>query len=207
MKKEIVFNILFTVSILFVYAIFPTKNNFQNIAVSVCFFLLVPILFNLIVTKKSFREMGFSLSWWKEGFLWAFISLVVGLLLFYVAFYYTGFAQHYVLEKEIQNNFYKFLSYEFSLVLPFIILYEFFFRGFFMLSLKKQIGYSAILVQAVFFVLFLVFTGSFDWYFAPYLLFSLFSGIVAYKSESIIYSAIANIVFMVIVDASVIATR
>jgi membrane protease YdiL (CAAX protease family) len=76
-----------------------------------------------------------------------------------------------------------------------------------MLSLKKQIGYSAILVQAVFFVLFLVFTGSFDWYFAPYLLFSLFSGIVAYKSESIIYSAIANIVFMVIVDASVIATR
>ena len=126
MKKEIVFNILFTVSILFVYAIFPTKNNFQNIAVSVCFFLLVPILFNLVVTKKSFREMGFSLSWWKEGFLWAFISLVVGLLLFYVAFYYTGFAQHYVLEKEIQNNFYKFLSYEFSLVLPFIILYEFF---------------------------------------------------------------------------------
>lgn len=207
MKKEVIFNSLFAIFIVVIYSIFPTKNNFQNIAVTISFFLLVPFFFNLIVTKKPLREIGICLGEWRKGFLYGFISLLIALLFFYVVFYYTEFSLQYILEGEIQANFFKFLFYEFSLVLPFVVFYEFFFRGFLMLSLKKQIGYFAILAQTIVFFLLLVLTNSLDWYFVPYLIFSLFSGIIVFKSKSLVYSTIAHIIFLIIVDASVIAIK
>lgn len=204
MKKEFIISCSFIIVALVVYGLFPTNNNFQNIAASIFFLGLLPIIYCLLVVKKPLSEIGITQGKLKEGVLWSFVSLVFALPIFYLLLSYTDFSQNYNLVLNISSGFLQFLQYELLIVLPFVILYEIFFRGFSMLFLKKNIGYAVVIVQAALFCLFLIFTGSFGWYFAPYIIFSLFSGLIAYKSGSIYYSTLAHLIFIIIVDASII---
>jgi membrane protease YdiL (CAAX protease family) len=203
-KKEILITGLFIAVLLIVYKFFPTDSLFQNIVVSIFFLAILPLVYNFFVLKKPLGFFGIKKGLSSQGFLWAFISLVFASLIFYIMLSYTEVASHYIAQKVFSQNFWKFLYYEFVYVAPFVLLYEFFFRGFLMLYFGKSFGYFSIIIQFFGFILFLAITGSLGWEFAPYLFFSLFSGIIAYKSKSIYYGVLAHIVFMIIFDASII---
>lgn len=202
--KELIAWSFLVIIILVIYRFFPTQNVFQNIITEIGFLVVIPLLYCVFTTKRPISDLGITRGYWRAGMLWSFVSLVFALLLFYIALMYTDFGHKYVLSGQIAGDFWKFITYELFLVLPFIIIYEIFFRGFLMIFLGKKWGHKVIFLQAILFSAFLLITGAFTWSFAPYVAFSLFSGMIAYRSRSIYYSTVAHLIFMIIVDASII---
>ena len=188
-------------SCLLLYAVFPTNNAFQQIISSLTFLLAIPLLYVKIILKRSLKEFGIQKGEWKTGLIWIIISLAVAFLILYIFSRYFGFFEKYSVPKFIRGNFFLFVGYEIFLTGFFVALYEIFFRGFIMFSFRAKIGYWSVIVQgAAFFLLFWL-SSSMNWTIAPYLIFVLLSGLVAFYSRSIIYSFISNLLFVMIVDS------
>lgn len=202
--KELLAWAFLTFVIVVLYSIFPAKNIFQNISTAVGFLVIMPLLYCVFTAKRPISDLGITKGYWRAGMLWSFVCLVFALLFFYVALMYTDFGYNYASSAPIIKDFWKFITYELFLVLPFIIIYEFFFRGFSMLFLGKRWGHGVIIFQSILFFIFLLIAGSVNWIFLPYIVFSFFSGLIAYRSRSIYYSIVSHLIFMIIVDASII---
>ncbi len=192
---------------LFLYALFPTRNVFQQIVCSLTFLLVIPFLYVKIILKKSIKDFGFKAGNLPTGIFWSVISLLFSASIAYIIFKYFGFSGKYPFPQYLASNFIAFLAYEIFLVGLFAFLYEVFFRGFLMLSFKKM-GIWSVFLQAFVFMLFFFLSGSVSWKFLPYMIFVLFSGTIVYLSDSIIYSFIAFMCFSIIFDSLFIyATR
>lgn len=72
--------------------------------------------------------------------------------------------------------------------------------------LQLKIGFWAVVVQAVVFIALAIFAGSVIWTLVPYMIFSLFAGIIVYKSRSIIYSSIMQFIILFLLNAGMIYT-
>jgi len=189
------------IACLFLYAIFPTNNVFQQIISSLTFLLVIPFLYVKIILKKSLKSFGFEKGNWITGIFWSIVSLIISVSIAYIIFKYFGFSQKYPFPYYFSQHFLAFVAYEVLLVGLFAFLYESFFRGFVMFSFSKKLGFWAIILQAAIFFLFFLFSGAISWVQAPYFIFLLFAGLITYFSESIIYSLITFVVFNIIFDS------
>jgi membrane protease YdiL (CAAX protease family) len=186
---------------LFLYVIFPTDGVFQQIISSATFLLVIPLLYVKIILKKDLSDFGIQRGEWKTGIFWSLLSLVTAFLILYVLYYYFDFFGKYDVPKSIRDNFLLFLGYQIFLTGFFTALYEFFFRGFVMFSFSEKFGYWAIILQSAIFFLLIWLSSSMSWSMAPYLIFAVLGGVVAFFSHSIIYSFISTSLFIIIIDS------
>lgn len=204
-KKNI---LTFTLALfcLLLHSVFPGKDYFQKIVISLVFLLVIPILYIKIVSKESLKDFGLKLGNWRLGVMWLFISLAISLLALYLIYNYTSFAEKYYLPQKIIKSFGLFAFYEIVIVGFFVALYEFFFRGFTMFSFSEKLGFNAIALQFILFILFLIIAKDFNWVFAPYIAAAPIAGMIAYKSGSLIYSYLFSLLFAIISDAMYISS-
>jgi hypothetical protein len=203
-NKNILLVIIFTLICLLSFKFFPTKGNFQNAFVEISFLLVLPFLYNKFILKKDIKEYGFIVGDWKKGVLLSLIGISISIIVFFIFYKNFNLADKYFLPTEFINTFSNFLFYESVLVLFSVFIFEFFFRSFIMFNFLPYIGKFSILLQWLVFLLFLYFTKSFTWAFAPYIVFSLFSGLISYKSRSVLYSIVSQFILIIIIDASAI---
>lgn len=199
-NKEIIITSGVIIICLFLYGIFPTSGIFQKIISTLTFLLVIPALYIKITLRKDLKDFGLRKGNWKKGIVWTLLSLLTSLLIFYIVFQYAEFSEKYQLPQKVSSEFKFFLAYELLLVGFFTALYEFFFRGIIMFSFSEKIKVWAAVLQASSFILFLALTNNLGWPMMPYAIFSLFAGIIAYKSESLAYSFGASLLFTIIVD-------
>lgn len=189
------------IACLFLFAIFPTNNVFQQIISSLAFLLVIPFLYVKIILKKSLKNFGFRKGNWITGIFWSVVSLIISVSIAYIIFRYFGFLEKYPFPRYFAGHFVAFMAYEIILVGLFASFYEIFFRGFVMFSFSKKLGFWSIILQAIVFFLFFLLSGTISWTQVPYFIFLLFAGLITYFSDSIIYSLITFVIFNIIFDS------
>lgn len=191
-------------SAMFLFVVFPYRGLFQEIIVSLIFLLVVPWSFVKFVLKKNWRDFGLKMPNKKDqmGTLITMgISFLIVAIIMYLMIKYTSFKEHYFLSKnDLSKDFMRFLMYEFLAVNFFVFLYEFFFRGFVMFYFAKRIGAYAIVFQFLVFLLFLDMANQFNFSSLYYILIAPFSGLIAYRSNSLLYSYLFSIIMMIVGD-------
>jgi len=202
--KEFFVIILFIIGLLIVYGLFPVRNVFQQVVVMATFFGIIPIVFNRFILKKELSEIGIKVGDWKKGLLWSGISIIIIGLGFLIIIYFFNFLKHYTIPSLIIHDYKNFLFYEFLSVLPAVFLYDFFFRGFIMLTLEKRLLYWAIVAQALLFLILVLATGSPIWTLVPYLISAPLAGLIVYKSRSIFYSTALQFIVILLLDANIV---
>jgi membrane protease YdiL (CAAX protease family) len=202
--KDFIIILFFIFVLLVVYGFFPVKNIFQQVVVMTVFFGIVPIIFNKFFLKKKLADIGLAIGDWRQGVVWGGLCAVIAGLLFFVIVYFFGFLKHYTVPSTIIQSYKNFLFYEVVLIVPVIFIYDFFFRGFIMLTLGIRMYYWAIVAQTLAFLVLVVATKSFTWELVPYLINAPLAGIIAYKSRSIFYSTLFQFVVIIFLDANIV---
>jgi membrane protease YdiL (CAAX protease family) len=204
-NRDIIITTFFIIASLFVYAIFPAKNDFQQIVILLFFFVLFPLIFNQLFLKRKLAFYGLRFGAWKMGLTWSLISLALVGFIFLILAKYFNFLGNYNVPVFVVNNLKGFLFYEFIMVLFFVIIYEFYFRGFVLAIYGEVFRDWAILIQAgLFLILFLSIKGSTLNTFLPYLIFTPLAGWITLKSRSLIYSLIAQFLIILVIDIVVV---
>jgi membrane protease YdiL (CAAX protease family) len=168
------------------------------------FFVIIPIIFNKLILKRKLSSIGLGIGSWKQGVIWGGICLIAGGIILFGSIYFFNFLKHYTIQAIIAQNYKNFLFYEFVYVLPIVFVYEFFFRGFIMLTIEIKTYYWAIVAQALVFFILILATKSFVWALFPYIIGAPLAGIVAYKSRSIFYSTGFQFIMIIILDAGIV---
>jgi membrane protease YdiL (CAAX protease family) len=199
--KEFVITSLFIIASLIVYGIFPSNNTFQQIAATIFFLIILPIFFIKYFLKRDYIYFENIYGDYKKGLLWGFVSLLISILVFYFLYTYFSFFRHYNVPIFITKSFINFIFYEFIIVLPIIILYELYFRGFIMLYYEKFFKYWSNLLQLLIFLsMILILSSDNIYYFLPYLIFAPLAGMITIKSKSFIYSVITQLILIMAID-------
>ncbi len=189
---------------IFLFAVFPTQGIFQEIIISLIFLLIIPIIYIKLILKKSLADFGvkpFTYRKWKENWFMITILFAVMILIFYFIAQYADFSNEHFAKKIISGkNFWYWLFYELVVVNFFIILYEFFFRGFIMFYFLKGFHFYSIFIQFLLFLLFLDLTNFLNLDAIGYIIVTLPAGIIAYKSKSLAYSYLFSIISIIIGD-------
>ncbi len=199
--KDFVLSILFIISILIIYSLFPASGVFQQIIVMLVFFGIIPILFNKIILKNSLNVFKIQTGNWKQGIIWGGISFFISVALFFLSLYFIDFFRKRGVPETILFDFKKFVFYEVILVLPVIFIYDLFFRGFVISISEIKLKYWSVVLQAVLFIGLVFGSGSFSPAIIPFLINAPLAGWVAYKSESILYATIFQFLSLVVLDA------
>lgn len=203
-KKEAAFVFVFCVVSLFIFKNFPTQNIVQVIIAMILFFAIIPILLNKYILKRTLRDIGVGLGDSRQGLIWGVASIFLAFLVFGLIFKYANLLNTYPLPKSARDSFTTFLLYESTVVLGMVCIFELFFRGFLMFGFLKIMGKWSIAFQAIFFLgLVIALNGSIV-SFLLFLVFAPFAGWIALKSQSILYSGIAQFIFIVVLDSFVI---
>jgi membrane protease YdiL (CAAX protease family) len=201
-NKNLIAISFFIIVCLFLYKIFPTNGNFQNAFIEVIFLFLLPLLYYKVILGKKSKDFGFIIGDWKKGLFWSLLGIIVTLFLMYIFYNNFNIKSQYIIPTQYSLNFWNFIFYEFIIVFFSVFIFEFFFRAFILYNFIPYLKSWTILLQFIIFLFFLYITGSFLWAFAPYIIFSLFAGISAYKSNSIFYSLIAQFILIILIDTN-----
>jgi membrane protease YdiL (CAAX protease family) len=201
-NKETLITIFFILSSLFLYVLFPAEELFQKGVIIIVFFVLLPILFIKFVLKRNNNFYGLEIGDWKKGVLWSAYAIFIMFIVLLFLIKYFNFFSYYTIPFSTIIDFNKFILYEFLIVLFFIAIYEFYFRGFIMFLLISRFKYWAIVIQFLIFSLLILSTRDVlvIYLFLPYLIFSPLAGIIAQKSRSIIYSALTQFLIIICLD-------
>ncbi len=203
--KEFLGTIFFIITSLVVYALFPVTDSFQQVFIMLVFFVIFPLSFNKLFLKNKLSFYGLQIGDWKKGLIWSFYSLIIVFFVFFILIYFFGFLRNYSIPIFITKSFLNFIMYEFLLSALFVLIYEFYFRGFILFIFKTKLEFWAILVQAlIFLILVLVIGYSSLFLFLPYLIFTPFAGFIALKSRSILYSGISQFLIILILDTLIV---
>lgn len=202
--KDFFITIFFLTTLLVVFIFFPAEGVFQTILATVVFLILIPIIFNRWILKMKIGDIGLQFGNWKQGLIWGGVSILFISGVFFIIIYFFDFLKNYTIPIKIVGNYKNFIIYEFFSVLPIIFIYDFFFRGFIMLTLGRKIGEWAILVQFLVFIVLIWSTGSQIYNLIPYMATALFAGVVVYKSRSIFYATILQFLVWIILDANIV---
>ena len=189
---------------LILFVAFPTSNIFQKMVAYATFLVVIPMLYVKIVLKENLKSYGVQKGDWKRGIIFGGASLLLSLAIFYFLLHYTNFLSQYSLSLIVTGKFLYFALYEIFLVGFFVLIYELFFRGFVMFSFAPSAKYWSVAVQFLLFVTFLFFIGGLQWSLIYYIIVAPLAGITAYYSRSLIYSLLADWIFIVIADSLVI---
>lgn len=184
---------------------FPTQGLFQNLIGMATFLIIMPFLYVKFILKKSLREFGFQVGDWRKGFWGLFLALIFSAPVIYILINYTDLLQKQSALKIMQGRFADFLYYEAVFSASLVVMFEIFFRGFILLGTAKKLGWWSIGLQLLLTPLLIWIIGFSSLGSAYYLVFGSFiAGIIAYRSQSLLYGLIFNAFFFLIADAVVI---
>ncbi len=185
---------------LITYLTFPVNNIFQQIMSSFIFLFILPVIYIKFILKKNLTSYGFQLGNIRYGISLAVFFVFFSSLIFYFLLHYTKLTQFFNLPNFVTQNFKFFLLYS-SLIVFFTFLYEFFFKGLLMFGIFKNQKKTAILFQFIIFSIFLLVMGGLKWSNLLYISISIFSGITAYQSRSLVFSFAVTSIFIIIANA------
>jgi membrane protease YdiL (CAAX protease family) len=203
-QKELITSGVFLVLLIVLYVLFPIGDEFQSICAALVFFVVLPILYIKIILKKQLRLFGIDKGKYRLGLMYATSGLFASMVIIFIFIKKTSFLSYYLLPTSVTKEFWPFLFYELTIVLLFVVIYEFFFRGFVYFTFEKNLKKWAIVVQMLLFYILIFSIGVSRWNFLPYMVFTPFAGIIVYKSKSIIYSIVAQWMTIVLLDTYVI---
>jgi membrane protease YdiL (CAAX protease family) len=204
-KKEIITSI-FILLCLAGYVYFPASGYFQYKAVVVIFLVLLPFLYNKYFLKEKNFFKRILIGDWKNSLKLLSIGLTGAFLIMFLIFKFTDIGNHYFLASGVKDDFWQFLKYELTGIAFTVAIYELFFRGFVMSHFLNNLKKWAILAQFLFFLVLLLMLHELPyWFYIVYLVFAPFAGWIAYKSDSILYSFLGQLLFVIVIDASYIA--
>ena len=199
-KKLALTSVVIVANLLLIGA-FPSENEFQMIVIGLTFLFVIPLLYIKIVLGDSLGDFGIKSGDWKIGLALSALFLVIILPSMYFVYKYTEFLSYYQLPDGSTASFGFFVLYELFFVGLFLALLEFFFHGFIMFSFFGKNIWTAVLLQFFIFIVFLALNDILDWRMFPYIVTSLFGGIIAIKSKSLWYSYIFGLIFIILHDA------
>ena len=211
-KEDIITFLLVIITFCF-FVFTPGKDSLgsavQGFVLALIFFGLLPLGYHFLVLRKKADDFGLGREAVFKG-AWLMAPIVLGAfaLTIFIYFLSPAFQGSVMVPGVIQNSFGAFVAYELLLVPILIALYEVFFRGFIQKSwLQKYWGALAIFAQTGVFVLFLLMTGSFGWSALPFIIFSLFSGFLVWKNNSLVQAWLAHWLFILAFDIFVLLMR
>ena len=203
--KEVITALVFILTSLVVYSFFPTNGSFQSVIATLVFFVMLPLLFNRIILKKELRFFNLGVGDRRTGLILSAYSLLIVGFIFIGLTYFLDFINSYTVPTFITESFVNFLFYEFIILAPFVVIYEFYFRGFLMSILGCKFKDWAILLQALIFLILVVGTANVGFIqFVPYLIFAPFAGFISYKSKSLLYSGVSQFIVLLILNLIII---
>lgn len=204
-KKEFIISTIFIIISLIVYGFFPVNGIFQQVLTMLIFFVILPWTFNKFVLKKhKSKILLYRVGNIKDGILWSLISILSVFIIFILLQYSYLFFNNYSVPVFIVNDFMKFILYEFFVVGPFVLVYEFYFRGFLMGLFEIEFKSLSVILQAIIFGVLVWFIGGQFVQYVPYLVFAPFGGWIALKSNSLIYSAASQFIIILCLNAIII---
>lgn len=179
----------------------PTKGIFQEVVLTLISLLLIPILYIKIILKEKLINFGCQLPTWREGLFIIPISFFIISIFAWIVFRHTDFLVDYSLGGTVvAKSVWYFMLYEFLLVNFFVVVYEFFFRGFLMFYFVKKKDIWGVFIQWAVFMVFCGMSDKFSLDYIFYFISAILSGIIAYKSKSLVYSYFFSIIVLVIMD-------
>lgn len=194
-----------------IFLAFPAGHIVQGITLSAAAFIITPILLIKIVLKEPLSDWGLG-----KGEINARILMTIGLSfitvvgIFLLIHITTDFSANYagLLPTTLFDEFSKFLLFQITIVLLYVILYEIFFRGFVLNLFAIKVGWWSVLVQFLIMTL-VIFYGYDDQFLLniPYLLVSLFAGVVAYITRSVYYSILFSFLLLTLFNSFIILTQ
>lgn len=199
-NKEIFSTILLLGACLLSFYFFPTNGLAEKITALLVFFLVVPFLYLRFLLGKNLKNYGWQIGDWKQGLILAGISLAISLGFFALLFYKTTFTDSHLLPSMFKDNFFYFLFYEFIVVNLYLLIYELFFRSFLMFSFSEKIGILSIFLQFLVFLGFVFFSAGVTWEYALFIISAFFSGIITYRSKSLLYALLFSFLFIFLCD-------
>jgi len=196
--KEFIITLFFILIVLVLCGFFPAKKALQQMITLLVFFVILPLIFNKFFLKKGLGNLGIKLGDYKLGLIFSSASILIVVSILFLIVKYTNLLKHQIIPISIVHNFGAFIFYELVLVAFIVFVYEVFFRGFIMFNLvNKTSYYIAIAAQTLLFWLFIWATGSSLWEFLPYFVFAPVAGLIAFKSRSIIYSGVSQLLVLI----------
>lgn len=192
--------IIIAVICLALFVFFPTSNLFQRLMVAIAFFLITPILYIKIILKENLEDYGIRFKFNNYDLSLSAIFTLVLISLLYVIIKHTGLLADFLSPQSIAHDFKIFILYEIFAVGFFTLIFEFFFRGFIAIGVGKFIKYWSILFQFLFIIMLVLATHGQEWTIILYAMSAPFSGFMAYKSKSIVYSFAVSYLFILLAD-------
>jgi len=189
---------------LFLVVSFPAQDFLQNLSRGFFILFLLPVLYIKLILKQDLRDFGFNLQNPRVGFSWATGMLAASFLIIFFLIRFSDFENNYLIPAYLAKSFGLFLFYELVVTNFILFIYEFFFKGFLLFLLARKLGFLAVFIQALTFILFMTIVGIMDWKMVPAAILAFTGGIVAYKSRSFIYSYLMGLVFILFLDAYII---
>ncbi len=209
-KRFIVTSVILLLCIA-IFLMFPAKSVFEGIVISIIAFIILPILHVKLVLKENLAQWGLGKGQWNiRIFMTIIISFLAACGLFLLVHLTTDFSAQYagLLPAMIFDQFRFFLLFNVTIVLFSVILYEIFFRGFVLHLFTDRVGWWAVIVQ--FLVMTIVLMIGFDDRFlldVPYILVSLFAGVVAYVTRSVWYAIPFSFLIIILFNSFIIMTQ
>ena len=185
---------------------FPTDNALQALASGVVFLVVLPLLFIKLFLKKTFASFGFSWGNIRQGSVWLIVLLVAIALCLVGIVQFTTMLNQFIVPVSIRSSFSMFLLY-IMITGVYIMMFEFFFRGFVFFVWEKVIGIKiALCVQTILFIVFLTVgvRGNVDIFLIVIGAMSLLSGFLVFRSRSIAYSFLFSYISAILGIGSVI---
>lgn len=204
-RKEVITTCAIIILCLILFIAFPTRGDFQKIASNITFLIFLPILYIKMILKKKLSDFGLQIGDYKRGLLWGILSLCFVAAFIFVASKFKETSKDYHDLFYTRAYFILFIVRELALGITFILL-DFFFRGFVMLyfaSILKE-KFLSIGIQFALFTFFILLTAKLNWVSGSYIFLSIFAGIIAYKSRSILYSSLFLWISIIVIELSMI---
>lgn len=182
--------------------LFPIRSVADSLFAALILLFAFPILIVKSILKEPLRNFGFT--WGKEkiGLILSGVVIIIFTPLNYLLLFKFQLKNLLVASPGVSSNFWMFLGYELVVATLTVFALEFFFRGFIQLGLEKKLGsYSLFLGTILGTVIFM----KNSWLVILIrLLMNLSAGIIAQKSRSIAYPAIAIWLISVMADIMII---
>jgi hypothetical protein len=202
--KEALLSFLVAVLCFFMVYLFPVDDFVQTLTKNIFFLIVIPCLYVKLVLQKDIRDFGINLDQKRTGLVWGTLLLFFLTVLFFLIIRYTKFEQVYSPPALVKTSFGYFLIYELVFINLLFLSQEIFFKGFLLSALREKIGYWSILIQPIIFLFPLFIDSSYFMQVLPMGVLSLTGGWVAYKSRTFIFSYLAGLIFLILLDAYII---
>ncbi len=174
------------------------------IVVNAAALLWLPMLLIFLVLREDTAHFGFTLGDLRHGYRLAGLCFLGLIPLLLIASRMPSFQSYYPINKNAEISLAWFAYFELTYGF-YLFCWEFFFRGFLLFGLHKQIGWAAILVQAIAFGI--MHFGKVPTEFVVSFIAGIILGIVALRAKSFVPCFVLHWASAVTFDALIIAAK